>query len=186
MIAERLKQICILSNDYSSSRAIKSSDPKGMEIVSLLRKTGAEIFELFTEEAKDGFRVGVSKGKSNIPKIFWIAFYPLGYGPSRGTTVTICFGRVGEGIVAGMMESASSPQGLKERITRSNESMLVNIDGPKPDVKYNNKYFNPVAYLIDDVDIDHLIDHLNCSILELKGLIEAKRIASEEYINSRF
>lgn len=168
-LEEQFTVICDLSRKYNSEKgAIRSSEPRGRKIVNRLTKFAETIHAQLSSEMQSFFTYQISKGQSNIPKIIWVSLVPRGRSVSESASVTMCFGTSGEGSVAGIMDAVTYPQGLfkptKRLIPGDDINLGVNIDGAKPNSKYNNKFFNPLEFLERDFDAFACMKHINDSV----------------------
>jgi hypothetical protein len=162
------KKICEISQKYNESKyAYKSSSGEGIYVVEHLNALAKEITVKLNLTDSDGYSTVISKGKSNLPKVLWVAIAPKGRPPATSMSVAICFGRRGEGIVAGMMVPKTGAAHIINIVDRRSSELKVDIDGDKSNTKYNNCYVNPKEWLFDNIDDESLIGHLRSSLDQL-------------------
>ena len=178
-ILKKIKSLCSLSRRYSlSKKAFTPSNGEGVFIIQYLEDL-AKILMQRKSVASDNLEILISKGRGNIPKVFWISVVPRGFSPSDSLSVTICFGRNGDGIVAGLMVPKLGGFHNLKTVLRSGDS-IINIDGDKDAVKYNDCYINPIEIRIDDFSEDILLNHIDHSVSMLNAMIKT---GSNEYRN---
>lgn len=108
-------------------------------------------------------KVTFSRGATTLPRVFWIGIVPDGKSVGNSMSASICFGMRGEGIVGGLMNCAFVPSKLS-CTRRAKDEIQVDVDGPKPETRYNNRFYNPREFLVDNLDGHEVIDHLRTSI----------------------
>lgn len=111
----------------------------------------------------------ISRGAGKLPSVFWMSLVPKGRSVSNSLSVSICVGRHGEGIVAGVMNSVSVPRPLR-CVPRTNNALLVDVDGSKPETRYNNRFLNPLEIPTHNLKHYDLIPHLSDSLLLLRRI----------------
>lgn len=168
-----IESICKFSQRYNSKTgAIRSSEPSGVNLIKKMNHLGNDLLTILDNEFTQNFGVQVSKGQSNIPKILWVSLLPIGRSVSKSCSITMCFGRNGEGLVVGVMDSVLNPQGLAPRVKRTESDILVDVDGLRQTAKYNNKFFNPKEFLVDTLDERELVKHIEESSILLYKLLK--------------
>lgn len=148
--------------------AIRSSSPEGQQALQKMRVIAQAIAAGLELNEKSKFTTRISKGISNMPTILWVAVVPKGYEVSNCVSVTICFGKDGEGIVAGLMESSFLPSARGIPVDRRKLGVKVDVDGKKPGMRYNNRFLMPLELVEAEISDDKLISHLQKSLLELQ------------------
>ena len=162
------KKICEISKKYNESKyAYKSSSGEGIYVVEHLNALAKEITAKLNLADSGGYSTLISKGKSNLPKVLWVAIVPTGRTPATSMSVAICFGRRGEGLVAGMMVPKTGAVHTINTVDRRSSELKVDIDGDKSNTKYNNCYVNPKEWLYDNIDDGSLMAHLRSSLDQL-------------------
>jgi len=156
------RQIC----DWIKSkpkRAIRSSDRDGTYIRALLKEFGKSFYDLLDNEFKPSFKVAVTKGKSNLPAVLWVALVPQERQVFNSMSLAACFGVDGEGSVLGVMDAVTYPQAWLPKRKRSSDGTLIkvslNAKGSK--FKYDDKFHNPEEFLVDNFDPIRFQDHAN-------------------------
>ena len=168
-------EICKFPQMYQKSRtAIKTNEKEAKNITNNLLEFSHQIFDSIDNEVKEGVMIRVSKGMTYMPYILWVAFLPDGCRVSRNMSVAICFGKNGEGVVAGVMEPKGMSQPIAPTKGRTNGKILVDVDGKKASNKYNNMFLNPKEFIRDEIDITELVSHVSESIVYLKEILKPK------------
>ena len=173
LIEADINRILTFSKNYNSRKgAIRSSSPTGVKILRRLNSLAEKLIDNLEPHYFTSINRQVSKGQSNIPKIVWMSFLPRGRTVSNFHSVTICFGKNGEGIVAGLMAgtfSASTLPGGVEKLDYDDPQ--VDICGGKAGLNYDKMYITPKEYLKDNIDISDLISHLDMSLKLLQKIM---------------
>lgn len=121
-----------------------------------------------------------SIGKGNLATVMWVTFLPPGQKTSDGIYVSICFGKKGNGVVAGCAISDTKKKKYNRlvRTVDRGECPCVDVNGVRPGTKYNNGYLNPKEFLVQSFDEEGLCSHLKSSVklcqetlAEIAGLI---------------
>ncbi len=173
----------MLARRYSASKkAFTPSNGEGVIVVQYLEDI-AKILIQRSSIKSENLEVRISKGRGNIPKIFWVSILPKGFSPADTLSVTICFGRNGEGIVAGLMVPKLGGFHDIDTVSRSGEN-IINIDGDKDAVKYNDCFINPLEIRVVDFSEEKLFNHIDESIIMLNKIIKnGKNSYKNLYLN---
>jgi len=166
-------KLCKLSGRYNNSKiAYNSSNGPGLNVVMSLESLAGEIRQKILPKNNSKFTVEISKGQGKVPKIFWVSILPNGRGPSNAASVTICFGKSGEGIVAGLMVPKAG--GLHDLVVKNREleKIQVNINGENESSKYNNCFVNPKEWTNETMCLKEIQKHLKISLNLLSDLID--------------
>lgn len=166
LIVKYIRMLCRVSRDYDSQkRPIRSSSLEGVEIVSMMTKLASLITATVLNTGNSGkFEVQRARGQSNLPKVLWLAIVPTGHKVSYHPCVAICFGRKGEGVVVGMLDSVTRPMFQELTRKRTGEAGVINVDGDKSDSRYNDHFLNPLEIRTEDLDAEVLVTHLSQSL----------------------
>ncbi len=160
-----IKKLCRFASRYNKSKtAFRSSSGEGAFVVQLLDEFASHLTSQTKLKQHSNLQITISKGQSNLPKIFWIGIVPSSRTVSTSVSVTICFGRNGEGVVAGLMLPSAGTLHNLETVKRVQTSILVDVDGDKAGSQYNQLFINPKEFLLDEIKIEELIEHLNQSM----------------------
>ncbi|MCP3893726.1 MAG: hypothetical protein GY706_03730 [Bacteroides sp.] len=130
--------------------------------------------ECLNEDIRYKYWLQISKGQSNIPKVLWVSVLPKGKKVYSATSLTACFGINGEGIVVGVMDSVIRPQSIAPSVKRSEENILVDVDGIKPRAKYNDKFLNPLEITKENFSQDEFAEHIRESSILIEKLYEGR------------
>ena len=107
-----------------------------------------------------------SIGKGNLASVMWVVFLPPGQTTQDGIYVSICFGKAGNGLVAGCAISNTSQKKYSpfvKTIDRG-QSPVVDVDGTRRGTHYNNGYVNPLEVIAGAVDENTFLKHLKDSV----------------------
>ena len=126
--------------------------------------------------------VDVSKGAGNFPKVPWVCLLPEGQKATDGVYVSICFGREGNGAVAGFAESVTSRRGLNVFKRSEYKPLTIDVDGASAGTKYNDSFENPKEFNAGNFDEREFRAHIADSLeqcLVFLGLKAKERFGSE-------
>lgn len=155
-------------NEKRPSGGVRSSEPHGKNALIRLRKFAKVQFSLLPENIKDSFVISISKGKSSLPTILWIALVPKNYSVFKSLSVTTCFGFEGTGSVVGLMDAVICPQAWLPTVERKQTTdRFVNLNKKGGNYHYNDKFINPKEFHLDDFSSKEFIEHVvkSCEIL---------------------
>jgi len=156
----------------SSNNAIKVTDSSAKIVTRNLKEFSEQIFLSIDKDIREGLSFSSAKGMIYMPHIVWVAFLPAKSSVSHQISAAICFGKYGEGAVAGLMDSATDKHLRIPTVIRSkNKPLLVDVNGIKAMTRYNDMFVNPKEFLKNDADMNELIKHISDSILLLKKLL---------------
>ena len=132
------------------------------------------------EAALDSFEEGVANagvipadwthkssiGKGNLASVMWVVFLPPGQTTQDGIYVSICFGKAGNGLVAGCAISNTSQKKYSPfvKTVDRGQSPVVDVDGTRRGTHYNNGYVNPLEVIVGAVDENAFLKHLKDSV----------------------
>ena len=158
--------VCDFCASYPSVRGgLPTGDPRSKEVILSLRTIADWLRDQFAHYNGVPIQIVVSEGAGAFPRVPWICLLPPGQRVNEGIYVGICFGKAGNGAVAGCMESATAPQGL-ETVKRasSNEAPVIDVDGISNGTRYNNVFENPLDVFRDAFDAGALSAHVGNSL----------------------
>lgn len=165
-------RLCRMAGRYSESQApYRTSEGHGVLVVQLLEDLSDHISKQTKLKTQTNLRITISKGQGNLPKVFWVGIVPTLRTVSTSISATICFGRSGEGVVAGLMLPRAGIFHALETVKRSGTSLSVDVDGDKIGTQYNDCFVNPKEWLVSNIRSEEIIDHLNQSMDWLVDLI---------------
>ena len=206
-IYEAFKKVCSFCVEYTASnQPWLRNDPKCIEVVQHLTTLAEWLKGEFGNYRGIEMKVSVALGAGNYPHIPWIAICPPGQEVNEGAYVALCFGKEGNGLVAGFADSATAPVGLQTVDRRSNAPVRIDVDGSSQGTRYNNVFENPLEVELNTFNAGILRDHIkgsldrcvdffrleptqNFSFSELSQFVEAVKncgFVSEEQLESRF
>ena len=107
-----------------------------------------------------------SIGKGNLASVMWVVFLPPGQTAQDGIYVAICFGKAGNGLVAGCAISNTSQKKYSPfvKTVDRGQSPVVDVDGTRRGTHYNNGYVNPLEVIVGAVDENAFLKHLKDSV----------------------
>jgi hypothetical protein len=137
-------QICGFCSSYNESESpIKSNDPLCQEAIAALKELQGYLKDQFKSYKGIAFDVRYSKGAGNFPRVPWIVILPPEQSPNEGVYFSMCFGREGNGAVAGFSSSVANLD-LLETVERSSKDLVINVNGGDPKQHYNDTFVNPL------------------------------------------
>lgn len=156
--------ICSFCNGYNKLPGLKTNDKTIVEVYEYLRDLTDLLKSLFTEFEGVELEIKFSKGSAIFPRVPWIAILPPKQKVSHGVYYVVCFGRNGLGAVAGCISSVTYGTSLKT-ISRSKLSnSFIDVDGNRATTKYNNAFFNPLEFYVDNFNSALFIKHIKNSL----------------------
>lgn len=163
-IQKLFNEICEFCKVYPTiPGGLPDTDKRALQVVAKLKALAEQL--VLEEKLPKGWRVKITEGAGAFPRVPWIAFLPTGQEVAKGVYVVICFGKNGEGAVAGCIRSATHMVAL-ETVVRKGRGVVpaIDVDGIKPWAKYNNCFNNPREFFALKLDEAALIEHLRESI----------------------
>ena len=177
-IANPFRGICDFCKEYESrSGPIKTSDPESHKVLQNLETLVGELEKEFSKYRGVAFTFAHSKGSGSFPRVPWIGIMPLGQSPKSGIYFSMCFGREGNGAVAGLAESVQNRGRLKVK-DRTEESKVINANGGDPKQHYNNTFENPLEIFKDSFSYEELKEHIRASLDKALEYLEIKQSRS--------
>lgn len=163
-------EICKFCALYSKSvKAISAGSVDGRIAIHYLNRLEYRLPKVIPNFAGSDFEFKHSKGQPALPRVPWLSIVPRGHFVATNLSVTICFGRNGDGAVVGLMNAASTPsQRVKTVIRTKSKGLIIDVDGAKPGTKYNDLFLNPKEFLVEAFDAEALGKHIAASIVLLK------------------
>ena len=163
-INEAFQAICEFCNDYNEAgEAWRKDSPRCLEVRRNLAKLNDWLRDSFSTYGGRSLRVKSSDGATNFPKVPWVCILPEGQEVNDGVYVSICFDRLGRGVVAGFAESATNPKGLPT-VRRTREDLRIDVNGPSSGTHFNDGFVNPEEFYKDNFDSNKLRDHIAKSL----------------------
>ncbi len=163
-IKESFDWICDFCKDYHKYATKGSGIPQNHPIVLTAIEKLREIGEWIKLHRID-FAIEYPEGQGVFPVVPYVCALPPNQKVSNGIYVGLCFGRDGSGAVLGCAQSTTNPKGLltvkrKER----GKKPIIDVDGRRPETKYNNSFVNPLEILKHEFDEEVFKKHLLSSI----------------------
>ena len=154
--------VCKFCKIYNAVPALKTNSPDVADVSASLQllKIWAETH--FPIHNGQELTVAISTGNGYFPRVPWLCIRPPGQTVSDGVYFGLCFGREGNGAVAGCMTSITSDTGLKtvKRLLPLN----INVDGDRDTTRYNNCYANPQEIFPASFDEEQLKAFIRVSL----------------------
>ncbi len=91
------------------------------------------------------YKVEISKGQPSLPRVPWISIIRRGRRVYNCISVSICFGRAGNGVVIGLMKPVESDGFNIKTVDRIVTSDFIDLNSNKLATSYNSRFVNPVA-----------------------------------------
>jgi hypothetical protein len=185
---EAFRKICNFCAEYNASaQGWTTTDSKCIEVVQHLTALAKWLEAEFANYRGVKMRVSVARGAGDYPRIPWVAVLPPDQEVNKGVYVALCFGREGNGLVAGFAESATAPVGLQTIDRRSTVPFRIDVDGSTSKTKYNNVFENPMEVDRNAFKADILSDHIRKSLdrcIDFLKLKPSQIFSSQSYLNS--
>lgn len=125
-----------------------------------------------------------SIGKGNLASVMWVVFLPPGQTTQDGIYVGFCFGKDGNGLVAGCTISNTSKKKYEYVKTVERKNPQIDVNGTRPGTHYNDGFVNPLEVLRGAVDDAKLKKHIQESIEQCEYYINLVRTTVESRRNS--
>lgn len=181
---EAFQKICGFCEEYNASaQAWTMNDSKCVEVVQHLTTLAEWLEKDFGNYRGVKMRVSVARGAGDYPRIPWVVVLPPDQEVNKGVYVALCFGREGNGLVAGFAESATAPVGLQTVDRRSKVPIGIDVDGSTHKTRYNNVFENPMEVERNAFKADVLRDHVRESLdraIEFLKLKTSQKFSSSE------
>ena len=163
-VNEVFQAICGFCRDYDAAgEAWRKDSARCLEVRKDLAKINEWLLSSFSTYRGRSLRVKSSDGATNFPKVPWICLLPEGQEVNDGVYVSICFDRLGRGVVAGFAESATNPKGLPT-VRRTRQDLRIDVNGPSSGTHFNDGFVNPEEIYKDNFDSNKLRDHIAKSL----------------------
>ena len=167
-------KMCAIAGKYNLEKvAYTPSSGQGAYAVKSMENIAKELSKILQVSSFGKLEISVSKGQGKVPKVLWIAILPKGRTVGNSASVTICFGRQGEGIVAGLMVSKGGGHLHLTATQRQPQDIKINVDGDKPGTKFSSSFVNPKEWLLEDLNDEKIVKHL---LTSLKLLLTIERV----------
>lgn len=169
-ISQLIDEICKLVAQPGRVGKSATRNPLSIQIEQDLQALEANLvsMSLFPKEWTSDHSVGQGRGAA----IVWIDFLPPGQTAHDGIYVCLCFGKSGNGLVAGCSISNISKDKYKHVATVQRQSPMIDVDGNSPGTKYNNGFVDPLEVFAGQVDEELLLRHLRESIQKCKEYLK--------------
>lgn len=161
---------------YEKSKAsINKQDPRGVFAIQALEGINRDLVYYIKKNFEPFiYDVSHSQGGPSLPRVTWVSVTPRRTRVSYSPSYTICFGRKGDGFVHGLMLPAAFNLHDVKPVIRTKMKEYIDIDGTKVELKYNDRYINPVDVHSDLFDEKKLIEHMETSLNLLDKLVGSK------------
>jgi len=152
--------ICKIANDEIP---FKSVSPRGIHIKNQLQLVNEYVRSKLESKFTNGLDYHFSRGAILYPRVPWVAITNSGVRPKDDISVTICFARNGDGIVAGLLLPPMKIHEYKTK-NRSKLKKFINVNGTNTPTKYNDHFINPEEFHYTNFSDEKLMEHLKSSI----------------------
>lgn len=160
-IKELFEKICALIRE-KNQLGFGISSPQAKQLDQHLHSFKDALIE--TGVIPGDWSSNYSIGKGNLASVMWVVFLPPNQTTQDGIYVSLCFGKTGNGLVAGCTISNTSKKKYSFVPTVSRKNPTVDVNGTRPGTHYNDGYVNPKEFLSDSFDANQLIDQLKESV----------------------
>lgn len=153
--------------ELSRTGPVRSSQPAGTRVLKRLRVLANLMHSSLPETVKQQLTVHISRGKSNLPSVLWVALTPAGRSVYESMSVTVCFSHEATGSVLGVMDAVTFPQRWLPTVERAKQSISIDLNKPRAKYKYNDMYVNPIEFPRAGFNEDLFVTHLDesCALL---------------------
>ena len=162
-IESRTNEICNLIQQ-KNKHGFGISSPQAKKLEDAVKGLEEELSaaHIFPED----WTAKYSIGKGNLASVMWVVFLPPGQTTQDGIYVSICFGKAGNGLVAGCAISNTSQKKYSPfvKTVDRGQSPVVDVDGTRRGTHYNNGYVNPLEVIVGAVDENAFLKHLKDSV----------------------
>ena len=162
-IESRTNEICNLIQQ-KNKHGFGISSPQAKKLEDAVKGLEEELAaaHIFPED----WTAKYSIGKGNLASVMWVVFLPPGQTTQDGIYVSICFGKAGNGLVAGCAISNTSQKKYSPfvKTVDRGQSPVVDVDGTRRGTHYNNGYVNPLEVIVGAVDENAFLKHLKDSV----------------------
>ena len=163
-ITELIQEILLFSKYYDKEPALPCNSEKPKQAIAALEELSIQISKQIPLEFIGNFKTICSKGAGTYPRVSWMSVLPKNERVSNSLSITTCFSRDGNGLVAGLMAPSNNRIYIKT-VHRTNSQFFLNVDGMSELTKYNNQFINPREFYLKKFNeenyIKHLIESLN-------------------------
>jgi hypothetical protein len=161
-----IRKICAFCARYEASqRAINAGTPDAIAVQDMLKRLARYLARVVPVISERNLTISTSRANPSLPRVPWIAVLPAGRTVSSGLSVALCFGRQGDGLVAGLMKQTSmGATKSAECVVRERGEGFIDVDGSKLNTKYNDRFINPIDFPITDFNVDSLVAHITRSL----------------------
>jgi 5-methylcytosine-specific restriction protein B len=171
-LQEAFRAVCTFCRVYNTaSDPWMRNDPRCLPVQQALKTIQEWAQSQFGQFGGIPFEVDIAKGSTNFPKVPWVCLLPPNQSANDGVFVSICFGREGNGAVAGFAESVSNRKGLNVVKRTANAPLVIDVDGASPGTKYNDSFENPREFRPDDFDEDKFKAHIDTSLRRCRDFL---------------
>lgn len=168
MLKKNLKVICdFWANQKPAGKSTKILEPVVQAFESVKQWLAGLVGTTWT------VKIGIGKGRAAC--VPYVVALPPGQEPQKGLYIAICFGRAGNGFVAGTAISVSSantnPQ-LEKIETVHRDNPIVDVKGSRSNTDYNDAFLNPLEVFADGIDENTLSAHIKDSVKICKEMLK--------------
>jgi hypothetical protein len=141
----------------TEKRAISASEVEAQIMKSAQKRVVAYLQALLDYKGlADHYAVTNSVGMPSMPRVPWISIIRKKQKVYSYPSVTICFGRAGNGFVLGLMKSAGTNKFEFDTVKRVNKQNFIDVDSNRESTSYNNKFVNPSEFYKGEINIVEL------------------------------
>jgi len=156
-------EVCRLCAQLANNqKSIPTNSQYAILARRLLERFAAELRVSLGDLAWRDLEITVSRGQAVLPRILWVAITQRGKRVSESTSIAVCFGRRGEGAVAGLIDTspAKNRAGFTPVKRTKIGNIQVDVDGNKQATSYNDKFANPREFVFGALVGEDLLAHI--------------------------
>lgn len=163
---KHFQNVCDMCRLYNANKnPLPTNSLQARETILSLKKIADLLSaEVITDNFLGRLEVTYSQGASIFPRVPWVAIVPTGKKVSNSPSIALCFGRKGNGGVAGLMVPATSSCGLAPIVRKGDPIDFIDLNSGKSTTNYNNKFVNPLEIPIESTDLETIKAHMKQSI----------------------
>jgi len=131
----------------SEKRAISAGEIEAQIMKSAQKRVVTYLQALLNYKGLDDhYAVTHSIGMPSMPRVPWISIIRKKQKVYSHPSVTICFGRAGNGFVVGLMKAAGTNKFELDTFKRVKKQNFIDVNSNKVSTSYNEKFVNPSEF----------------------------------------
>ncbi len=169
-VSNAFQAICDFCKQYyqhrqSGHEAYRTSSAEVGQVLTYLRILRDWASETLQDYEGFDLHFEISRGSGIYPFVPHVCILPPEQKVSDGIYVAICFDKQGRGALVGCAESSTHPRPDFHKMKRTtNTPLSIDVDGGKPQTRYNDAFANPLEIGRDEFDVGKLVAHMRASL----------------------